>query len=40
MKDGMTVERRLQGRMGGIIDSIKQCSELCESYQNRHFLSE
>jgi len=34
--DGMTIEHRLQGRMGGIIDSIKRCAKLSDSYQKRH----
>jgi hypothetical protein len=35
-QDGVTIEQRLQGRMAGIIDSIKQCAKLCDSYQKRH----
>ena len=35
-QDGVTIEQRLQGRMAGIIDSIKACAELCDSYQKRH----
>ena len=34
--DGVTIEQRLQGRMAGIIDSIKACAKLCDSYQKRH----
>ena len=35
-QDGVTIEQRLQGRMAGIIDSIKACAKLCDSYQKRH----
>ena len=34
--DGPTIEERLQGRMDLIIDSIKSCAKLCDSYQRRH----
>ena len=35
-KDGVTVEQRLKGRMGGIVDSVKRCAKLCDNYQKRH----
>ena len=35
-QDGVTVEQRLQNRMGGIVDSIKRCAKLSDSYQKRH----
>ena len=38
--DGMTIEQRLQGRMNGIVDSIKRCAELCHCYQRRHVAGE
>ena len=34
-QDGVTIEQRLQGRMLDITDSIKQCANLCDSYQKR-----
>ena len=34
-EDGVTIEQRLQGRMAGIIDSIKRCAKLCHTYKNR-----
>ncbi|KAJ7499168.1 hypothetical protein FB451DRAFT_28305 [Mycena latifolia] len=34
--DGISIEDRLRGRMGGIIDSIKYCAKICDSYQQRH----
>jgi len=34
--DGVTIEQRLQGRMAGIIESIKRCAKLSDSYQKRH----
>ena len=39
-KDGVTIEQRLQGRMGGIVDSVKKCAKLCDSYQKRHIAGE
>lgn len=36
---GESIETRLRQRMereGGIIDSIKRCAKLCDSYQKRH----
>ncbi len=35
-QDGVTIEQRLQGRMARIIDSIKSCAKLSDSYQKRH----
>ncbi|KAF8549417.1 hypothetical protein OG21DRAFT_1488548 [Imleria badia] len=34
--DGPTIEERLQERMDLIIESIKSCAKLCDSYQRRH----
>ncbi|KAJ7291238.1 hypothetical protein C8J57DRAFT_1704891, partial [Mycena rebaudengoi] len=34
--DGKTIEDRLRGRMGRIIDSIKHCAKICDTYQQRH----
>ncbi|KAF8553591.1 hypothetical protein OG21DRAFT_1441706 [Imleria badia] len=34
--DKSTIEERLQERMGLIIESIKSCAKLCDSYQRRH----
>ncbi|KAF9041891.1 hypothetical protein BDZ89DRAFT_1034712 [Hymenopellis radicata] len=33
--DGQTVEERLRRRMGDIIESIKRCAKLCDSYQKQ-----
>ncbi|KAM5536716.1 hypothetical protein V8D89_009643 [Ganoderma adspersum] len=34
--DGHTIKDRLKQRMEEIIDSIKSCAKLCDSYQKRH----
>ena len=38
--DKLTIEQRLQGRMNDVVDSIKRCAVLCESYQNRYTVGE
>ena len=38
-QERITIEQRLQGRMAGIIDSIKACAKLSDSYQKRHTAS-
>ena len=39
-QERITIEQRLQARMAGIIDSIKACAKLSDSYQKRHTASE
>jgi hypothetical protein len=36
---GLTIEQRLQSRILGITDSIKNCSKVCYSYEHRHTAS-
>ncbi|RPD68335.1 hypothetical protein L226DRAFT_346944 [Lentinus tigrinus ALCF2SS1-7] len=33
--DGLSIEDRLKKRLGSIIDSIKRCAKVCDSYQKR-----
>ncbi|KAL0577140.1 hypothetical protein V5O48_004854 [Marasmius crinis-equi] len=33
---GVTVEDRLHGRLNDVVQSIKDCAKLCDSYQRRH----
>ncbi|EEB99695.1 hypothetical protein MPER_00578, partial [Moniliophthora perniciosa FA553] len=34
--DGLSIENRLRTRMGAIIDTIKHCAKVCDTYQKRH----
>ncbi|KAJ7181386.1 hypothetical protein C8R43DRAFT_1170245 [Mycena crocata] len=34
--DGKSIEDRLRQRMGSIIDSIKYCAKICDTYQHQH----
>ena len=38
--DGMTIEQRLQGRMGSIIESIKRCEKLCDAFHKHNTAGE
>ncbi|KAL0577439.1 hypothetical protein V5O48_004549 [Marasmius crinis-equi] len=35
-RDRMSVKERLHGRMKDVVQSIKDCAELCDSYQRKH----
>ncbi|KAL0569703.1 hypothetical protein V5O48_012263 [Marasmius crinis-equi] len=36
LRSGMSVEERLHGRMKDLVQSIKDCAKLCDSYQRKH----